>query len=151
MNGHIQGDEEGQFTYIGPNVESVIDYGIANEEAMGKIRSFTIADRIESDHQPLVIELENISKKTETVKEKSRIDWPEEGKINLKKSGRRRRNTKRSLDIRNKRSSRQTYKNNKQCLERKRLSSKVEKRHHQPNTQKRRQRRNQKLQRYNPP
>lgn len=36
LNGNMTGDEEGQWTYIGPNRESVIDYGVVNEKARGK-------------------------------------------------------------------------------------------------------------------
>ena len=42
LNGNKEGDEEGEFTYIGPNGASVIDYAITNDAAWEDIEKFTI-------------------------------------------------------------------------------------------------------------
>jgi hypothetical protein len=39
LNGNKQGDEEGEWTYIGSRRETVIDYGIVNEEAWEKYKN----------------------------------------------------------------------------------------------------------------
>ncbi|CAK9816314.1 hypothetical protein ANTPLA_LOCUS8954 [Anthophora plagiata] len=57
MNGDTEGDEEGEFTYIG-NGESVIDYVIGNEETREKVERVEVEGRIESDHQPVVVWIE---------------------------------------------------------------------------------------------
>jgi hypothetical protein len=43
--GTNKGDQEGEWTYIGNRGETVIDYGIVNEE-----EEFRIGERAESDH-----------------------------------------------------------------------------------------------------
>jgi hypothetical protein len=45
LNGNKQGDQEGEWIYIGSRGETVIDYGIVNEE-----EEFRIGERAESDH-----------------------------------------------------------------------------------------------------
>jgi hypothetical protein len=45
LNGNKQGDQEGEWTYIGSRGETMIDYGIVNEE-----EEFRIGERAESDH-----------------------------------------------------------------------------------------------------
>ncbi|CAK9799089.1 Transposon TX1 uncharacterized 149 kDa protein [Anthophora plagiata] len=57
MNGDTEGDEEGEFTYIG-NGESVIDYVIGNEETREKVERVEVEGRVESDHQPVVVWIE---------------------------------------------------------------------------------------------
>jgi hypothetical protein len=42
LNGNKQRDEEGKWTYVGSRGETVIDYGIVNEEASEKIEKFKI-------------------------------------------------------------------------------------------------------------
>lgn len=57
MNGNTDGDHEGQYTHIGYNGETVIDYVIANSESRDRIQCLRIGERTESDHQPLEITL----------------------------------------------------------------------------------------------
>jgi hypothetical protein len=50
LNGNIQGDEEGEWTYTGSRGETVTDYGIVNEE-----EEFRIGDGVESDHLEIAL------------------------------------------------------------------------------------------------
>lgn len=67
-NGNIEGDEEGEFTYIGARGSTVIDYVIFNERASEKVKSFRVEERIESDHAPISVELD-VGKGGNSVKE----------------------------------------------------------------------------------
>lgn len=53
LNGNIEGDDEGHFTYIGHNGESLIDYVIVNNNAREQTNYMEVAERTESDHLPL--------------------------------------------------------------------------------------------------
>lgn len=53
MNGNREGDEEGEWTYMGPGEASVVDYAIENQKGWEKIKSFKVREIVESDHQPL--------------------------------------------------------------------------------------------------
>jgi hypothetical protein len=55
LNGNKQGNEEGEWTYIGNTGDTVIDYGTVNEEAWERVEEFRIGKRVESDHFPLEI------------------------------------------------------------------------------------------------
>lgn len=55
FNGEKKGDEEGEWTYAGGRGESVIDYMIGDEEVWEKISKIKMADRINSNHFPLVV------------------------------------------------------------------------------------------------
>ncbi|KAJ3658794.1 hypothetical protein Zmor_010515 [Zophobas morio] len=46
-----------EWTYVGARGESIIDYGIVNEEAWEEIESFKVGERVESDHMPLEIKI----------------------------------------------------------------------------------------------
>ncbi|KAJ3633620.1 hypothetical protein MTP99_010558 [Tenebrio molitor] len=56
LNGNKQGDEE--WTYIGSRGGTVIDYGIVYEEAWKRVEEFRTGERVESDHLPLEISIE---------------------------------------------------------------------------------------------
>ncbi|XP_068907834.1 cilia- and flagella-associated protein 251-like [Tenebrio molitor] len=58
LNGNKEGDEEGKWTYIGNRGETVIDYGIVDEEAWERVEEFRIGERVGSDHLPLEISIE---------------------------------------------------------------------------------------------
>jgi hypothetical protein len=45
LNGNKQGDEEGEWTHIISRGETVIDYGIVNEEAWEGVEEFRIGKR----------------------------------------------------------------------------------------------------------
>jgi hypothetical protein len=52
LNWNKQGDEEGEWTYIDSRGETVIDYGIVNEEAWERVEEFRIEERA-ADHLAL--------------------------------------------------------------------------------------------------
>lgn len=102
MNGCIEGDWEGEYTYVGIKGNSVIDYIIVNERLINNIKNFRIGERVDSDHMPL--ELRIIEGKGSTEEEdkeeedrrysgeeeeksiKKRICWDKEAKIKFKES-----------------------------------------------------------------
>jgi hypothetical protein len=55
LNGNKQGGEEGEWTYIGSRGETVIDYGIVNEEAWERVEKFRIKERAELDHLEIAL------------------------------------------------------------------------------------------------
>ncbi|XP_054015956.1 golgin subfamily A member 6-like protein 24 [Hylaeus anthracinus] len=57
MNGDVTGDEEGEFTYTG-NGESVTDYVLGNEETRVRTVRLVVEEKVESDHQPVVVWIE---------------------------------------------------------------------------------------------
>lgn len=44
----MEGDEEGEFTYIGARENSVIDYLIVNEQTWVEVKRFDVAERVRS-------------------------------------------------------------------------------------------------------
>lgn len=92
LNGNKEGDDQGEWTFTEAKGSSVIDYVICNAETWEEIKSFRIGERIESDYQPLEIELKATTEETRNIEEVKKIeieDQTEEGiKIyqeNLKK------------------------------------------------------------------
>jgi hypothetical protein len=55
LNGNKQGDEEGEWTYIGSRGETVINYGVVNVEAWERVEKFRIGERAESDHLEIAL------------------------------------------------------------------------------------------------
>lgn len=49
IKGVIDGDKEGEFTYVGPRSSSVIDYVVVND-GYDIVNSFKVADRVDSDY-----------------------------------------------------------------------------------------------------
>jgi len=76
LNGTIEGDWEGEYTYVGARGNSVIDYVAVNEGIRDRIRSFRIGEKIDSDHLPLEIEI---------IDEEGRSPGQEQEKIEEKK------------------------------------------------------------------
>jgi hypothetical protein len=58
-NGNKQGGKELERTYIGSRGETVIDYGIVNEEAWERVEESRIGERVESGLLPLEISIRN--------------------------------------------------------------------------------------------
>jgi len=56
-NGNMRGDEKGELIYIGKRGESMVDYVLVNQKAWDKIEKMEIGNRVESDHQPLEVEI----------------------------------------------------------------------------------------------
>jgi exonuclease III len=69
LNRNKQRDEEGGWTYVGSRGETVIDYGIVNEEAWERVEELRIEERAESDH--LEVALRKRRRREKTEKEKS--------------------------------------------------------------------------------
>jgi hypothetical protein len=55
LNGNKQRDEEGEWTYFGNREETVIDYGIVNEEAWEGVEEVRIGERAEADHLEIAL------------------------------------------------------------------------------------------------
>lgn len=49
LKGVIDGNKEGEFTYVGPRSSSVIDYVVVND-GYDIVNSFKVADRVDSDY-----------------------------------------------------------------------------------------------------
>jgi len=56
-NGNMKGDENGKLTYIGERGESMVDYVLVNQKAWDKIEKMKIGNRVESDYQPLEVDI----------------------------------------------------------------------------------------------
>lgn len=57
LNGNMEGDEEGEFTFIGAQGNSMIDYILIDTKIKEEIQNFRIEERVESDHLPMVVEI----------------------------------------------------------------------------------------------
>jgi hypothetical protein len=55
LNGNKQGDDEEKWTYIDIRRETVLDYGIVNEEIWERVQEFRIGERSESDHLEIAL------------------------------------------------------------------------------------------------
>lgn len=87
LNGNTVGDEKGEYTYVGPRGETVIDYVVVNEDAWAEIEDFRVEERVESDHMPLVVEIkgEETKKEEETERKTERAVWTEIGIRNYRR------------------------------------------------------------------
>lgn len=74
MNGAKEGDKEGEFTYVGARGTTVIDYVIGDAEAWEETEKFVVEEGVESDHQPIVVELKGGRK---NLGEEKRRQWKE--------------------------------------------------------------------------
>ncbi|KAK2574800.1 hypothetical protein KPH14_012991, partial [Odynerus spinipes] len=76
--------EEAEWTYVGKQGLSIIDYVIVNVDAEEEIMSFKVGERVESDHMPLEVEIlgpgrEARLNEVEEKEEEGRRRWSEEG------------------------------------------------------------------------
>lgn len=55
LNGVINGDREGEFTYVGPRGSSVIDYIVVNDNCCEIVNNFKVANGVDSDHMPIIM------------------------------------------------------------------------------------------------
>ena len=84
LNGSIDGDGDGKFTYLSQHGNSVIDYCLLDDEAIANSLNFQISNMVDSSHMPLEIKLGSRPKsdtKTEMQKTISRLYW-DKGKLN---------------------------------------------------------------------
>lgn len=54
-NGNVQGDKEGEFTYVGSRGATVIDYAVTNTAGLEELTRFNVEERVESDHMPICL------------------------------------------------------------------------------------------------
>jgi len=57
LNGCTIGDDNGEFTFTGAKGNTVIDYVMGEEEMREKVVNLKIGERIDSDHQPVVVRI----------------------------------------------------------------------------------------------
>ena len=55
LNGNIEGDEEGEWTYTRGRGNSVIDYVIVNENTRERVERMELGERVDSDQHPVVV------------------------------------------------------------------------------------------------
>ena len=55
LHGNLKGDEDGKFTYVGTQGNTVIDYKVVNEDSREDTEKMKIGKRIDSDHLPLEV------------------------------------------------------------------------------------------------
>jgi len=58
----VVGVEEGEFTFTGRKGNTVIDYVLGDEEMKERVVSLKIGERIDSDHQPVVVRIKKDNK-----------------------------------------------------------------------------------------
>ncbi|XP_070529775.1 golgin subfamily A member 6-like protein 6 [Cardiocondyla obscurior] len=80
MNGGLEGDKEGRCTYEGPRGTSVINYVLGNEESWNEMEGIEIADKIDSDHFPVVVKIKGKGGGERKKGKRKRWCWSEEGK-----------------------------------------------------------------------
>ena len=85
LNGNVAGDLEGNFTFYGAG-QSVIDYMVVNPEALGRVKTMEVINRVESSHMPLKLEiLEEIDVQSKQKVRKVFQVWNEESIGEFKK------------------------------------------------------------------
>ncbi|XP_020285268.1 golgin subfamily A member 6-like protein 6 [Pseudomyrmex gracilis] len=84
LNGRINGDWDGEFTYVGAGGSTVIDYVFVNELIVDKVTEFKVEERVDSDHMPVCLKMEE----TEEEEERSgrqRLKWEKQEEQVIKK------------------------------------------------------------------
>lgn len=89
LNGKTVSDWEGEFTYIEARDSTIIDYIIVNKYVQEKVLEFRIGDRVDSDHMPLTMKLEEVryEGQRERRKERGGRGANENEKINMMGGG----------------------------------------------------------------
>ncbi|CAG5090539.1 Protein of unknown function [Cotesia congregata] len=76
LNGNKGGDKSGCWTFFRGDSKSVVDYGVTNARSWDEIKDIGIGYRLDSDHQPVIVEMEGEkSFKNERMKEKKKDRW----------------------------------------------------------------------------
>ena len=82
LNGNHTGDENGQFTFVSNQGNSVIDYFIVSVDLISKLNmNFVVGDRVESSHMPLQL---NFNSHPNTKRKTSRNENKKESTTTLK-------------------------------------------------------------------
>jgi len=94
LNGTTNGDREGEFTYVSDRGCSVIDFVTVNDSCHEFVNSFKVENRVDSDHMPLVVEIEEEEEERRSEEEeekeqreekRSKICWDKEAIENYRK------------------------------------------------------------------
>lgn len=88
LNGCTRGDEEGEYSFTGGKENTVIDYAIGDLEVRERIKSLRIGDRVDSDHHPVEIWIEDREDRKirkRKGKREWRGVWDEEGRKEFKR------------------------------------------------------------------
>ena len=77
LNGSTKGDQEGHFTFISAQGESVVDYCLVSAKSLQYDLDLKVASRIESDHMPLEVSFGQTKyiRKQNPTKLFSKIQW----------------------------------------------------------------------------
>lgn len=78
-NGNMNGDEEGEFTYVGPRGITTIDYLLTNISGKEGIQHMKIGERLESDHMSIEVTWKEKTEEKRKKKKKVITDWTQEG------------------------------------------------------------------------
>lgn len=82
LNGTTKEDAEGEFTYyIGSIGSSVIDYIIVNKKVYNVLNNFRVEKRMDSDHLPVMLEMNKIKERTEEGEERRLEEGTEERQV----------------------------------------------------------------------
>ena len=82
LNGNHTGDQNGQFTFVSNQGNSVIDYFIVSVDLISKLNmNFVAGDRVESSHMPLQL---NINSHPSTKGKTSKNEMKKESTTTLK-------------------------------------------------------------------
>ncbi|XP_029163724.1 golgin subfamily A member 6-like protein 22, partial [Nylanderia fulva] len=63
LNGNTEGDEEGEWTFTGGRGNTVIDYVLGDEDSREKVKKLRVKDKVDSDHQPVEVEIKGKQRK----------------------------------------------------------------------------------------
>lgn len=69
LNGCMDGDEEGEYTFTGGKGNTVIDYVIKDKEVRERVGKLRIGERVDSDHHPVEIWIKKGDRKERRAKE----------------------------------------------------------------------------------
>ena len=75
LNGCVEGDEEGEYKFVGPVWSTVIGYTIGNKEGYRLVEKMEVRVRMDSDHAALQIKLEKKVSKAAVKEERWKMRW----------------------------------------------------------------------------
>lgn len=84
LNGNKGGKEGGRWTFSRGDCRTVVDYGVTNAKSWDRIKNIEIGYRLDSDHLPILVELEGTRESMRKRNQKSREEtkwiqsWKEE-------------------------------------------------------------------------
>ena len=57
LNGRMVGDTPGNYTFVSQQGKRVIDYTLVSHSCSNLVKTFSVGDRVESHHFPIITEL----------------------------------------------------------------------------------------------